>query len=57
LTRYINDRRKKEETRKKAEKEAQKKTMVVAQRFYEGQSCKDVRIVLHGWSKISPSSC
>jgi predicted Holliday junction resolvase-like endonuclease len=42
LARYINARRKKEEARRK-EEEAQKKVMVVARRFDEGQSFKDVR--------------
>jgi hypothetical protein len=42
LTRYINARRK-EDVRKKAEDEAQKKAIVVAWRFDEGQSSKDVR--------------
>jgi hypothetical protein len=42
LARYINARRK-EDVRKKAEDEAQKKAIVVAWRFDEGQSSKDVR--------------
>jgi hypothetical protein len=41
LARYINARRKKEETWRK--EEVWKKTMVVAQRFDEGQSYKDIR--------------
>jgi hypothetical protein len=48
LTRYINARRKedarrKEETQKKVEEKTQRKVMVVASTFDEGQSSKDVR--------------
>jgi hypothetical protein len=49
LAHYINARRKKEEdrrkekARKKADEEAQRKAMVMALTFDEGQSSKDVR--------------
>jgi hypothetical protein len=42
-TRYINARRKKEEARKKAEEDAQRKAMVVALMSNEGQSSKSLR--------------
>jgi hypothetical protein len=64
---YINAIRKEEawrkegEARKKTEEEAWKKVMVVARRFDEGQSSKDVRtwrkLSFKGWSKACPTSC